>query len=256
MRAQTENGEHTESNLEAAIHLVLQGKGGVGKTVVASWLAEFLATRSKDVHCIDGDPVNRSLGQYKALAADKLDLVNDDGLVQRARYDVLLERFVSEKGHFVVDGGATAFMPFWTYVIETEMLRVLQEAGRHVYVHVPVSGGEMLHDTLLGFNTLARSTTERNLVVWINEYFGAVARDGKRFEQMQVYLDHGEKILACVALSQRSPDTYGQTIRRMREKKLTFGEAIQSEEFMLAEKSRLHIVRRDLFEQLQRLPFA
>ena len=26
----------------ATIHLVLQGKGGVGKSVVASWLAEFL----------------------------------------------------------------------------------------------------------------------------------------------------------------------------------------------------------------------
>ena len=30
------------------IHLVLQGKGGVGKSIVASWLAEFLiAVRSR-----------------------------------------------------------------------------------------------------------------------------------------------------------------------------------------------------------------
>jgi Mrp family chromosome partitioning ATPase len=29
----------------AAVHFVLQGKGGVGKSVVASWLAEFLASR-------------------------------------------------------------------------------------------------------------------------------------------------------------------------------------------------------------------
>lgn len=223
---------------------------------MASWLAEFLTTRSKLVRCIDGDPVNRSLGQYKALAADRLDLVNDNGLIQRARYDVPLERFMAEDSIFVVDSGSTAFMPFWTYVIETEMLRVFREAGRRVYVHVPVSGGEMLQDTLLGFNTLAKRTNERNIIVWINEYFGPVARDGKHFEQMQVYLDHQEQILACVGLVQRSVDTYGQTIRRMREKKLTFGEAIESEEFMLAERSRLHIVRRDLFEQLERLPFA
>jgi len=248
--------DHTQASSQFAIHLVLQGKGGVGKTVVASWLAEFLLTRAESVRCIDGDPVNRSLGQYKALEADRLDLVNDDGLVQRTRYDALLERFINEDAIFVVDSGATAFMPFWTYAMETEMLRVLREANRRVYVHVPVSGGEMLNDTLLGFKTLAKSTTEKNLVVWINEYFGPVARDGKRFEEMQVYLEHQEKILACVGLVQRSADTYGQTIRRMREKKLTFGEAIQSEEFMLAERSRLHIVRRDLFEQLERLPFA
>jgi adenylylsulfate kinase-like enzyme len=250
----TENG--TGSVHDGAVHLVLQGKGGVGKSVVASWLAEFLLNSGKPVCCVDGDPVNRSLGQYKALRAEKLDLVNQDGLVQRTRYDNLLERFATDDAAFVVDSGATAFMPFWTYVAETEMVAVLREAGRQVYVHVPICGGEMLNDTLLGFKTLAESTTERSLVLWINEYFGPVARDGKCFEQMQVYLDNQEKVLGSIGIPQRSPDTYGDTIRLMREKKLTFAEAIESADFMLAQRSRLHIVRRDLFEQLQRLPFA
>lgn len=252
-----ENTNHTDpSGGDATIHLILQGKGGVGKSVVASWLAEFLMARGKAVQCIDGDPVNRSLGQYKVLRAEKLDLVNQDGLVQRTRYDAMLERFATEDAVFVVDSGATAFMPFWTYVMETEMLRVLRDAGRHIYVHVPICGGEMLNDTLLGFKTLAESTTERNLVLWMNEYFGPIARDGKPFDQMQVYIDHQSKVLVSVGIPQRSPDTYGQTIRRMREKKLTFGEAVQCPEFMLAEKSRIHIVQRDLFEQLERVPFA
>lgn len=240
----------------ATIHLILQGKGGVGKSVIASWLSEFLIMRGKSVQCIDGDPVNRSLWQYKALRADKLDVVNLDGLIQRTRYDSLLERFVTEDAVFVVDSGATAFMPFWTYVIETEMMRILREASRHVYIHVPISGGEMLNDTLLGFKTLAESTTERNLVVWMNEYFGPVLHDGKPFEQMQVYIEHQAKVLASVGIPQRSPDTYGQTIRRMREKKLTFREAAECPDFMLAERSRIHIVQRDLFNQLEGLPFA
>jgi CO dehydrogenase nickel-insertion accessory protein CooC1 len=49
------------------VHLVLNGKGGVGKSVVATWLAEFLVSRGRSVRCIDGDPVNRSFSQYKAL---------------------------------------------------------------------------------------------------------------------------------------------------------------------------------------------
>jgi hypothetical protein len=254
---QAENTNDGDPNgCSATIHLILQGKGGVGKSVVASWLAEFLIARGKPVQCIDGDPVNRSLGQYKALRAEKLDLVNQDGLVQRTRYDALLQRFATEDAVFVVDSGATAFMPFWAYVMETEMMRILRDAGRRIYVHVPISGGEMLNDTLFGFKTLAESTTEKNLVLWINEYFGPVARDEKRFEQMQVYIDHQSKVLASVGIVQRSADTYGQTIRRMREKKLTLGEAIDCPDFMLAERSRIHIVRRDLFEQLERLPFA
>ena len=66
------------------VHLILQGKGGIGKSVVASWLAEFLIGRGQHVCCIDGDPVNRSPGQYKALGAEKLDLVNQDGVVMRS----------------------------------------------------------------------------------------------------------------------------------------------------------------------------
>jgi hypothetical protein len=250
----TDNGSGAEK--AATVHLILQGKGGVGKSLVASWLAEFLMTSRKGVCCVDGDPVNRSLGQYKALGAEKLELVNQDGLLQRTRYDNLLERFVTENTTFVVDSGATAFMPFWTYIVETEMVAALRQAGRQVCMHVPICGGEMLGDTLLGFRTLAAGATERSLVVWINEYFGRVARDGKGFEQMQVYQDNQDKVLGSVGIPQRSPDTYGETIRLMREKKLTFAEAIQSPEFVLAQRSRLHIVRRDLFEQLERLPFA
>jgi hypothetical protein len=63
-------------------------------------------------------------------------------------------------------------------------------------------------------------------------------------------------VVASVGIPRRSADTYGETVRAMREKKLTFGEAIASPEFMLVQKSRLHIVRRELFEQLEKTPFA
>jgi hypothetical protein len=182
--------------------------------------------------------------------------VNADGLVERNRFDTLLDRFVTGDGAFVVDAGATAFLPLWTYILETELMRVLREAGRVVYIHVPISGGEMLNDTLLGFRTLAESATEQSLVVWLNEYFGPVTREGKDFNEMQVYIQNREKILAVIGIPQRSADTYGETIRRMRERKMTFSEALESPEFMLAQRSRLHIVRRDLFEQLAQAPLT
>lgn len=94
------------------IHLILQGKGGVGKSIVASWLAEFLVGRGQPVRCFDGDPVNRSLGQIKALNVEKLDLLNDEGVVMRSRYDALINRFLTEEVVFLVDSGATAFLPF------------------------------------------------------------------------------------------------------------------------------------------------
>jgi hypothetical protein len=93
-------------------------------------------------------------------------------------------------------------------------------------------------------------------VVWINEYFGPVSRDGKAFNQMQVYLDNQEKVVASVAIPEGNRDTFGESIRMMRERKLTFEEAVSSGDLGLMDKYRLERVRRELFEQLQQMPFA
>lgn len=247
----------TDCTTTPTIHLVLQGKGGVGKTVIAGWLAEFLISRGQPVHCIDGDPVNRSLAQYKALPVEKLDLVSQEGIVKRSRYDGLVNRFLNEQAVFVVDSGATAFLPLWSYIVESDIAAVLRERGRRVYVHIPISGGEMLNDTLLGFETLAATAAEKSLIVWLNEYFGPILSDGKTFDRMQVYLHNRDKVLTSIGIPQRPLDTFGENIQRMREGKLTFEEAIRTAPgFYVVEKSRLYRVRRDLFEQLEQTPFA
>jgi CobQ/CobB/MinD/ParA nucleotide binding domain len=238
---------------KGAIHLVLQGKGGVGKSLVATWLAQYLLARQKEVRCIDSDPVNRSLAQYAALNADKLDLVNGDGVVERSRFDDLLDRFATEEVTFLLDSGATVFLPLWGFIMEIGMIGVLRDVGRQVYVHCVVCGGDMLNDTLMGFETLAKSAPDRNIVLWLNEYFGEISRDGKTFEEMTVFKQNRDKVLGSVAIPQRSPDTFGMTVKRMREKKLTFDEAIQSEAFRLADKSRLYAVRKQVFDQLDTL---
>ena len=90
------------------------------------------------------------------------------------------------------------------------------------------------------FKNSAETAAEKSLVVWINEYFGEIERDGKTFDQMQVFLDNREKVLTSIGIPQRSPDLYGSDIRHMRERKLTFDEAIRVEpEFNIVEKYRL-----------------
>ena len=42
------NGTTANGHVRSQIHLVLQGKGGIGKSVVASWLAEYLIKRRSE----------------------------------------------------------------------------------------------------------------------------------------------------------------------------------------------------------------
>src|SRR5215213_721667 len=82
------------------IHLSLQGKGGVGKSLVASILAQYFRGRGRAIQCIDTDPVNRTFAQYSGIDASRLELMRDGSIDVRG-FDGLMERLLTEDGTFV-----------------------------------------------------------------------------------------------------------------------------------------------------------
>jgi adenylylsulfate kinase-like enzyme len=239
---------NANGNGPATVHIVLQGKGGVGKSFVSSLLAQYFMQRDKPVHCFDTDPINATLAQYPALKAQRVNVLRS-GAVDEKEFDTIVDYVCSNVGVFVVDTGATTFVPLWNYVLENELLGLLSKHGRQVYIHSVVAGGQALHDTLNGFGKVAQTTAERNVIVWLNEYFGEV--DG--FTELAVTEQNIEKLLGSVMIRERNPHTYGDDISQMLKKRLSFDEAVRSEEFSLVSKQRLTIFRRDIFEQIDRL---
>jgi hypothetical protein len=110
-----------------------------------------------------------------------------------------------------------------------------------------------MSDTLNGLERLAETTSEKNVIVWLNEYFGEVSKDGKPFEEFRVAEEESHKLLGTVVIRERNPNTYGDDMRQMLAKRLTFEEAIRLADFSLVSKQRLEIMRRELFEQLDRI---
>ena len=255
MAKTTTSSETNGSETTGAIHLTLQGKGGVGKSLVASLLAQYFRDGGRDVRCIDTDPVNRTFAQYAALHADRLNLRDEHNRIDQRAFDTLMERFLNEDATFVVDNGASTFLPLWHYLLENNALDYLNKNGRRVYVHTVITGGQALLDTLNGFHELAQTTSERNIVIWVNEYFGRVEADGKKFSEMAAYRENAEKVCGAVIFSKRNQDTFGRDIEDMIAAKLTFREAINEAKLPIMAKQRLKIVQRDLFDQLDRLVF-
>jgi len=235
-----------------SIHISLQGKGGVGKSLVASILAQYFRDRGREVRCVDTDPVNSTLFQYKALNVSRLDLLRDGSIDQRG-FDTLMERLLTEDSTFVVDNGAATFIPMWNYMLENSVVDLIRQAGRRLYVHMVITGGQALLDTLHGFKSLADSTSERSIIVWLNEYFGRIERDGKRFEEMGAFRENDLKVYGSVHLVKRNPDTFGRDLEDVISRKLTLEEAIKDGPFSILTKQRLKMMQREWFEQLDRL---
>jgi shikimate kinase len=234
------------------VNLVLQGKGGVGKSLIASFLAQFYKARGHSVTCIDTDPVNQTFSQYAGIGAQHLKLMAGNQ-VDRRRFDDLIEEILATDECFVIDNGAATFIPLWHYMLENSVIRVLRDAKRRLLIHTVLTGGQALADTLAGFKSLAETCDSRNVIVWVNEYFGYVRRDGKDFAEMAVYREQQDKVAGVVIVHRRSPDTFGRDIEEMISRKLTFEETLQTGGLTLMSKQRLRMVRSETFEQLDEL---
>ena len=78
-----------KSETQPSVHVVLQGKGGVGKSFVSAILAQYFQTKSAPVYCLDTDPVNATFAQYRVLAAEHLKVLRR-GTVNEKQFDLMV----------------------------------------------------------------------------------------------------------------------------------------------------------------------
>jgi cellulose biosynthesis protein BcsQ len=64
----------SNASSKTSIHILLQGKGGVGKSLISSILSQYLLSKGQNVRCVDADPVNQTLSEYQGLAVSCLNL--------------------------------------------------------------------------------------------------------------------------------------------------------------------------------------
>lgn len=231
----------------AKIHAVLQGKGGVGKSFVASLIAQYKADKGQSPLCVDTDPVNNTFAQYEALKAKHLDIMEKEEINTR-RFDDLIEMIAPQENDVVIDNGASTFVPLSHYLISNDVPALLSEMGHELVIHTVIAGSQSLTDTVSGFMHLAKQfPTETTFVVWINPYWGPVEYEGKPFEKMKAYLDNKDRISAVIKLPKLKEETFGKDLSEVLEKRITFDEALTDEKLTIMTRQRLKTVRRDLF---------
>lgn len=81
--------------LENSIHFIMQSKGGVGKSVVSSLMAQYLKDKVNNLSIIDIDQNNKTLASYKNLNVKQIDIIKDDeNIVDQSKFDVFLQDFL------------------------------------------------------------------------------------------------------------------------------------------------------------------
>lgn len=235
----------------AHIHIILQGKGGVGKSMIASVLAQFLSQSGNAPLCIDTDPVNATFYGYKALNVERIDVMHGDEINPRA-FDALIEKIAAtECAEVVIDNGASSFVPLAHYLISNQVPALLEQMGHQITIHTVVTGGQALPDTLNGFVQLVRQMPETcSFCVWLNPYWGPVEYEGKHFEAMKAYKDNQSRISAMIRLPALKEETFGHDLAELLKSRQTFDDALKNADLTIMTRQRLKIVRDGIYSQL------
>jgi len=235
-------------------HFIMQSKGGSGKTYIATQLAQYLNHKGRNPTIVDTDPVNRHLKGFKALNVEELDTVETvDGVkrVVEGCFDALIERICTEESDFLIDSGASNFIPLSAYLLENKGFDTLRSAGRRVVVHTPVGGGDVFEDAMLGFNLVGDNLPKGvDWFVWVNRHFGAVEDEGVSFEDLPDYRQHVRKIKGLIYMPPEGSETFQRDRSTLKAARLTYDEALDGTTFGLMARQRFAMMRRAMFEAI------
>ena len=121
--------------MENTVHFVLQGKGGVGKSLVSSMLAQYLRKHKCSPVCADTDPVNSTFHQIKGLNVSLIPITGGGPVVQRL-FDPLFEALLETKKPFVIDNGASTFLPMIKYMKANDAFNVMADSGKETIIQI------------------------------------------------------------------------------------------------------------------------
>ncbi|MNF86386.1 hypothetical protein D3C84_688190 [compost metagenome] len=242
--------------MNGTTHWTLQGKGGVGKSLVSSILGQYFTERGYIPACADTDPVNSTFHRIESLNVTLVPITDGGTVVQRL-FDPLFEAILSADGVSVIDNGASTFLPITQFIGSNSILEAMAECDKRVFIHSIITGGQAKDDTVTGLIKLIElvknSKTNAKIVVWQNDFWGMPSWAGESLEKMEWIKNNSDIIQGIVQIVDRKSDAFSTDIRLMSEFHLTCREFRDSDQFGMLAKSRVFRVFNDVYSELDRV---
>lgn len=232
------------------VFIVSQGKGGVGKSTIATMLASYLLEKGEKVKCVDTDGVNLTFSAYKALCVVEKNILGEDYQTADLKkiddfFSDILENETNET--IIVDIGASSFLPVRGYIFNNEIHKMIDIDITFV---LPICGGASEDTTMLGINdTVADFKTDCSYLVVQNERDGKLRFANSNLEKKMLE-ELKEKYLGDVVL----PKIHGilaSDFEIVTKNKLIFSEFDKCKELKILNRQRLKIFYNKFFEQLK-----
>lgn len=233
-------------------HFVLQSKGGAGKSVCSAILAQYLGDQNDETILIDTDPSNKTLGSYKDLNVEEIQVLNKSKIVDQGAFDGFINNFMSADKPMLVDTGSGDFLPINGYILQNELPEIFQENGKQIVIHCPINFGQSEQDTIKCLIGIIANYPNTPIVVWENEFFGTSANEFRD----TVLFKKTNNIIGSIKIRQMLTDTEERDFSNMLKESLTFKQvntATDSDYWGFIQKTRINRIKKEIWGQLDDL---
>jgi hypothetical protein len=237
------------------IHLVMQGKGGVGKSLLAFYIAQYVREKSGKCLVFDTDPLNQTLARTASLEAKVVRILADDHItIMKNAFDLMIEECEAEEADVVIDVGASSFVPMLEYCTKNGVYDLWHEMGHTCILHSIITGKDF-RDTCKMFGVVMEKTgrlSSVSSVVWLNPFAGAVEQDGMGFEDTVFYRDNMDAIKSVLPMPAFIDDMMHGDFLAMMEEGKTFDEIISDLAVPLMRRQRTRMMKKRVMDVLDR----
>ncbi len=243
------------SNIKNNLHLVLNAKGGIGKSTCSITLQTFLQDKlgSENVLGIDTDPNNNTLSST-TLNTIFLNIMPDGDKVDLKKFDdltmFLYDNPKTQGKDIVLDCGSSTFQPLFNYLQENETIEMILNQKYNVYIHIPVTlDSPMEEDTLNGMAQIIEAFKDSScqFIIWSNHYFSS--SNNADIEKSSQYIEYKEKIFAVILMKKRD-ELFLADYSSMAKKFQTFLDIDNDPSYDITSKIRLSKMQKEFWDVL------
>ena len=234
------------------IHIILQGKGGVGKSYVAFLMGQYFQSKGHKTLLLDTDPSNHTFSKVESLGVQHYDITDGDD-VNQGRFDGLLTLLADFDGdEIVMDNGSGGYISFVSYLASSGAIEELQDMGHQVFLHSVIVGAENLSETFGSFKKMTETLPNALFVLWLNHHlYGQIEHGGQSLLSSKTLKSLGGQLRAVIELPKRKEEVFGRDIRQLMGSHLTFEEAVVDQKFHFMTRKRLRTVWKETRAVLQ-----
>lgn len=173
------------------INFIIQSVDGIGKTYVATKIHEYFKSKNIDLNRYSSNEnINSNISEVQ-----KIELIASSNEISPSALNQIIDTNTSSKTNTLIDTEAKDFIPISQYIGLNIAQELLVKNDITAYLHIVIVGDRHQDETLNGLLNVFKIVPENvKIIVWLNEYFGAINADGKTFEELKLYKNNCDKI--------------------------------------------------------------